>query len=73
MSLPQVEQTLIRMAPKVARWWEGLDIPPAVRRRRAAVARTIADLAGRLSVHHADFVQSARHSRIPEQREHGRG
>ena len=73
MNLAQVEASLLLMAPRVAQWWRGLEIPAPVRRRRGAVARTLADLAGRLAVHHADFQNARRLGRLPEDLEAGNG
>ena len=66
MNLDQVERSLFLMAPKLEKWWNELPIEPAVRRRRGAVARTVADLRRRIGVTHADFATASHHTRLAD-------
>ena len=66
MNLDQVERSLFLMTPKVEQWWNELSIEPSVRRRRGAVARTVADLGRHIGVNHADFATASQHNRLLE-------
>ena len=66
MNLDQVERSLFLMTPKIEQWWNDLNLEPSVRRRRGAIARTLADLRRHIGVNHGDFGSASQHTRLLE-------